>query len=131
MGKQRVIVNVSDAKASSNPSDVLITYSLGSCIAVCLYDQSAQIGGMLHYQLPDSKMDVDRAKKRPFMFADTGVKILIDQLVRLGANKKRMQVKIAGGAAIANGPVGFDIGKRNQLVSRMVRMASTPSRAKL
>jgi chemotaxis protein CheD len=118
MMKTRTIVHVSDAKVSDDPADVLTTYSLGSCIGVCLYDRASQIGGMLHYQLPDAKMDPERAKEKPFMFADSGMKILVDKLVSMGANKKRMQIKVAGGASMSTGPKGFDIGKRNYLALR-------------
>ena len=120
MLKTRTMVQVSDAKVSDDAEDVLTTYSLGSCIGVCLYDTVTHIGGMLHYQLPDSKMDPERAKTKPFMFADTGMKILVDKLVSIGANRKRMQVKIAGGAAMDSGPKGFDIGKRNHLAIRKI-----------
>ena len=120
MVKTRVVVDISDAKVSSNPADVLVTYSLGSCIGVCLYDSAIQVGGMLHYQLPSSKMDADRARSKPLMFADTGMNMLLTKLLGMGANKKRMSVKIAGGAAMATGPQGFDIGKRNYLAIRKV-----------
>ncbi len=114
------MVQVSDARVSKDPSAVLVTYSLGSCIAVSLYDASSKIGGMIHYQLPDSSMDAERAKKDPFMFADTGLEILIAKLGEMGAAKKRLDVKIAGGAAMASGPKGFDIGKRNFLALRKI-----------
>ena len=116
----KTTVNISDAKVSDNPADTLVTYSLGSCIGVCLYDSPNRIGGMLHYQLPASKMDPERAKREPFMFADTGMKLLVDKMVSMGANKKRLQVKIAGGASMSNGPSGFDIGKRNYLALRKI-----------
>ena len=120
MSKRRIIVDVSDAKISKNLVDVLATYSLGSCIGICLYDPAAHVGGMLHYQLPNSTMDADRARDKPFMFADTGMKILLGKLVSMGANKKQMSVKVAGGAAMDTGPQGFDIGKRNYLAIRKV-----------
>jgi chemotaxis protein CheD len=118
--KKNIIVQVSDARFSRDPSTVLVTYSLGSCIAVTLYDSAMKIGGMIHFQLPSSSMDPERAKKDPFMFADTGLDLLIAKLVELGATKKRLNVKIAGGAAMAAGPKGFDIGKRNVLSLRKV-----------
>jgi chemotaxis protein CheD len=120
MLKTRITVNISDAKVSHDVADVLVTYSLGSCIAVSLYDPAGQIGGMLHYQLPDSKMDPQRAAQKPLMFADTGIALLLDKLVSLGVKKERMQVKIAGGAAMSIGPKGFDIGKRNYLAIRKI-----------
>ncbi len=120
MSKRRIIVSVSDAKVSNKLVDILATYSLGSCIGVCLYDPATSVGGMLHYQLPNSTMDAKRAKEKPLMFADTGMEILIDKMSSMGAKKKRMQVKIAGGAAMEAGPGGFDIGKRNYLAIKKV-----------
>jgi chemotaxis protein CheD len=120
MSRKRIIINVSDAKVSGNPSDTLVTYSLGSCIGVCLYDPATNVGGMLHYQLPNSKLDPDKARDMPFMFADTGMQILVEKLMEMGARKKRMQIKIAGGASMDTGPKGFDIGKRNHLAFRKI-----------
>lgn len=120
MVKTRIVIDISDAKVSNNPSDVLVTYSLGSCIGVCLYDPATHIGGMLHYQLPTSTMDPSRAQSKPFMFADTGMKLLMDKLTSMGANRKRFQIRIAGGASMATGPQGFDIGKRNYLSIRKI-----------
>lgn len=120
MVKTRVVIDISDAKVSDNPADVLVTYSLGSCIGVCLYDPATHIGGMLHYQLPTSTMEPARAQEKPFMFADTGMKLLVDKLLSMGVNKKRMQVRLAGGATMSTGPQGFDIGKRNYLAIRKI-----------
>ncbi len=118
MVKTKIIVHVSDGKASRDPFDRIVTYSLGSCIGVCLYDKISKIGGMLHFQLPESKMGVERAQEKPFMFADTGLALLIQEMTQLGAKKRLLSVKIAGGAAMNNGPKGFDIGKRNGLAIR-------------
>lgn len=120
MVKTRVVIDISDAKVSDNPDDVLVTYSLGSCIGVCLYDPALHVGGMLHYQLPTSTMEPARAQAKPFMFADTGMKLLVDKLLSMGANKKRMQIRLAGGATMSTGPQGFDIGKRNYLAIRKI-----------
>jgi len=120
MVKTRIVIDISDAKVSDNTLDVLVTYSLGSCIGVCLYDPAIHLGGMLHYQLPTAKMDAERARSKPFMFADTGMKLLLDRLLTMGANKKRLHVRLAGGATMATGPQGFDIGKRNYLAIRKI-----------
>jgi chemotaxis protein CheD len=120
MTKNRVIIGISDANVSNNPQDILETLSLGSCIGVCLYDPATTIGGMLHYQLPSSTMNPCRVKQNPLMFADTGMTFLIDKMLAIGVNKKRMHVKIAGGAAMDTGPNGFDIGKRNYLAIKKV-----------
>ncbi len=120
MAMNRVIINVAEGGVSNDPSDVLATYSLGSCIGVCLYDPLVHVGGLLHYQLPSSMMDAKRAEQSPMMFADTGMNILLRKMSMLGAEKKRMQVKVAGGAAMDNGPKGFDIGKRNHLAIKKI-----------
>lgn len=118
MLKTRIIVNVSDAKVSNSPDHLILTHSLGSCVAVSLYDPQTLAGAMLHYQLPDSKIDIERANQMPFMFADTGMTLVLNKLISMGVNKKRLKVKIAGGAAMDTGPKGFDIGKRNHIAIR-------------
>jgi chemotaxis protein CheD len=120
MGPRKLIVNVSDAKASSEVGDSIITYSLGSCIAVSLYDPGIKAGAMLHFQLPESTMDPAKAAGNPFMFADSGMNATINMMLAMGAVKKRLRVKIAGGASMATGPKGFDIGKRNHLALRKI-----------
>ncbi len=120
MVAQKQIVQVSDAKLSRCPDDVLATYSLGSCIGVCLYDPVACIGGLLHYQLPSSQLDPPKAQANPFMFADSGMHWLMKNMLSAGAQPKRLQVKIAGGATMQGGPNGFEIGKRNHLAIRKI-----------
>ena len=115
-----IVVNVSDARSSGDPGDVIVTYSLGSCIGVCLYDAQAGVAGMLHYQLPTSTMDAGRAAEKPCMFADTGMAVLLGQMEALGAVKKRMKVKLAGGAAMLNDAGTFNIGKRNHAAIRKI-----------
>src|SRR5687768_4550878 len=108
-----ITINVSDARASGDPADTLVTYSLGSCIGVCLYDPIARVAGLLHYQLPTSTMDKAKADNNPFMFADTGMGALLPMMEALGAQKRRLKVKLAGGAAMLNDASTFNIGKRN------------------
>ncbi len=59
---------------------------------------------MLHFQLPDSRIDPPKAQANPFVFADTGLPRLVNKWVSMGANIKRMRVKIAGGATMNAGP---------------------------
>jgi chemotaxis protein CheD len=109
----QVVVNVSDARTSDTVEDVLVTYSLGSCIGVALYDPIARLAGLLHYQLPSSSMDLQRAKENPFMFADSGMRALLEAMESRGAQKRRMKVKLAGAAQMLNDANLFNIGKRN------------------
>jgi chemotaxis protein CheD len=119
--KRSVTVEIADAKASSDTSRVLATYSLGSCIGVCLYSSNNQVGGMLHYLLPDSASNPQRAKDNPYIYADTGMKALLNELASMGVAKNHIKVKIAGGAQrIKVVAEGFDIGKRNYLAIRKI-----------
>jgi chemotaxis protein CheD len=114
-------VEIADAKVSSDSSRVLATYSLGSCIGVCLYSSNDKTGGMLHYLLPDSAANPQRAKENPFIYADTGMKALLNDLASKGINKNQIRVKIAGGAQrLKVVSDGFDIGKRNYLAIRKI-----------
>ena len=116
----KIIVNISDAKTSCNPDDVLATYSLGSCIGVTLYDAQKKIGGMLHFQLPTPRTKTAQNQKNPFMFADSGLELLLKELIRLGVNKKNLEIKIAGGAQMLSDAKMFNIGKRNHTAVRRI-----------
>jgi chemotaxis protein CheD len=114
------IVGISDLKVSNNQEDVLITYALGSCIGVAVYDPLVRVGGLLHFMLPDSNLDVDKAKTNPAMFADTGIPLLFKSCYRLGAEKHRMVVKVAGGASILDDTNFFRIGQKNLTALRRI-----------
>jgi len=115
-----VTVGVGDMKISNDPDVVIITHALGSCIGVTVYDPEVRVGGMLHYMLPDSRIDPVKAKKSPYMFADTGVPILFKACYKLGAVKQRMIVKVMGGSQIMDDAGIFNIGQRNyQILKRL------------
>lgn len=112
------IIGVADMAISNDLQEDLITYSLGSCIGVVIYDPLVRVGGMLHYMLPESSMDLEKAKKTPAMFADSGIPLLFKQSYQLGASKRNMIVKVVGGAQIMDENGVFNIGKRNYLALR-------------
>jgi len=114
----KTIVGVSDMKVSNNKEEMLITYSLGSCIGVVIYDKQVKVGGMLHYMLPESQIDRNKAEKNPYMFADTGIPSLFKAAYALGALKSRMKVVVVGGAQILDQNGFFNIGKRNHMALR-------------
>jgi len=116
----RITVGVSDMKVSNDFESNLITYSLGSCIGIAIYDKIARIGGLLHYMLPESSLDPAKAKKNPYMFADTGIPLLFKEAYKLGARKQRMRVIVAGGAQVLDQKGFFDIGKRNYMAMRKI-----------
>ena len=116
----KLIVGVSDMKVSSDPEAVLITYSLGSCIGIAVYDTIAKVGGLLHSMLPDSNLDRDKAQRKPFMFADTGIPSLFKAAYQLGAKKQRMRVIVTGGSQVLDQQGFFNIGKRNDMAVRKI-----------
>ena len=115
-----LIVGISDIKISNALDDVIVTYALGSCIGISVYDPVAKVGGLLHYMLPDSALDGKKAKYNPAMFADTGIPALFKACYRLGAEKKRMIVKAAGGASILDDTNFFRIGQKNIMAMRKI-----------
>ena len=112
------VIGISDLKVTNNPADSMITYALGSCIAVAVYDPAAKVGGLLHFMLPDSTLDAAKAKEAPGMFADTGIPLLFKSCYGMGADKKRMVVKVAGGASILDESNFFRIGQKNIMAMR-------------
>lgn len=113
-----ILVRIADTKVSNDPQVILATHSLGSCIGVVAYDPVMRIGGMLHYQLPESVIDSRRARHVPAMYADTGMTLLFNQMTALGADKRRLKIKLAGGANMLAGASVFDIGRRNHTAVR-------------
>ena len=110
-----MIVGVSDMKVSNDPDSLLITYSLGSCIGLGVYDSVARVGGILHLMLPESSIDPAKAQKNPYMFADTGIPTLFKSAYKLGAKKQRMKTIVVGGAQVLDQKGFFNIGKRNYM----------------
>ena len=90
----------------------LITYALGSCIGICLYDPVLKLGALLHIMLP---LNMEAGRKNPLKYADTGMVEMLRQLESRGANRARLVAKIAGGAKmfeVSGGALG-NIGQRN------------------
>ncbi len=114
------IVGVADLQVSANPAERLLTYALGSCLGIVVYDPVAVVAGMLHVMLPSGDIDSQKRQERPFMFVDSGVPMLFRACYRLGAKKERMILTVAGGAHA--GPSEdtnrLQIGKRNLIALR-------------
>lgn len=115
-----LIVGVGDCRVSRYPGDVLVTHTLGSCIGVALYDPKARVAGLLHFMLPNSSLNFDTASRRPFLFADTGIPLLLQSSRQLGAQGSRLIVMVAGGAQMLDFNGTFNIGHRNQIAMRKV-----------
>lgn len=112
------IVGVADCAVSSQASSSLITYALGSCIAVAIHDPVTRVGGLLHLMLPESSLAREKAQENPYMFADSGVPLLFRRAYSAGADKRRLIIHVAGGAQVVDDNGVFNIGKRNYLAVR-------------
>ncbi len=111
----KVVIGIAELGVTARPDEVLITYALGSCLGVCIYDPVARVGGLLHAMLPNARMDPDRARSNPERFVDSGLPALFKRAYALGAVKERIIVSVAGGASMTSSGCadGFRIGKRN------------------
>jgi chemotaxis protein CheD len=111
---RQLAVGLADRALSTDVSSIIITFALGSCLGVSLWDPVAHIGGLLHLMLPESSTNPEKAAIQPFMFADTGVPRFFKEAYALGAEKSRLVVCVAGGAALGMpGESCFQIGQRN------------------
>ena len=108
-----IVVNISDVKVAPNPS-TFVTYALGSCVGICLYDTFTKSAGLAHIMLPT------HPEKNPssqiFRYADTCLPESVKLLEKLGCLRTRMTAKIAGGAKmfkVAGDSAFGNIGQRN------------------
>ena len=115
-----IVIGIGECKVSKEPSSVLVTHALGSCIAILIHDPVTKVAGLLHYMLPESSLDLEKAAKRPFVYADTGIPLLFQSAYQLGAVKSRMIVMAVGGAQMLDPNGTFNIGKRNHLAMRKI-----------
>jgi len=115
-----ITVAIGGIEVSEDRGGVLVTHGLGSCVAVMLWDQVGRVGGMLHFQLPTATLSPDRAKLNPGTFADTGIPLLFERMYMLGAKKKDIVVKVAGGGSFHGDTDTFDIGRRNYTMMRKI-----------
>lgn len=122
---QLIKVGMADYKIASHPNN-LISYGLGSCVGIALYDSITKIGGLAHIMLPDSTQA--RNVENPAKFADTAIPLLLNDMLKAGAQKHRIIAKIAGGAqmfSFANITEIMRIGERNtEAVKNILRQAS-------
>ena len=94
LAPQKVTVGIADMKILQWRGE-LITYALGSCIGICLYDPETKLASLIHIMLP---INMETGRKNTMKYADTGIRETVRQLEARGARKARMVAKIAGGA---------------------------------
>jgi len=117
---QRIVVGIGEYAVSNDPEAVIVTHALGSCVAVCVWDPQATVGGLLHILLPDSRINPVRAQSQPAAFADTGIPLLFRTAYEYGVQKTRCRVRLVGGADMGGLHSGSErsVGKRNLLAAR-------------
>jgi chemotaxis protein CheD len=120
MDAMEVRVGIADLNTVVSPGK-LITVGLGSCIGIALYDKIIGVGGLAHIMLPDSTQFNNLAN--PHKFADLAIPILVEKLEKMGANKRNIKAKIAGGASMfsfSDKSMIMDIGGRNSTAVKNV-----------
>ena len=116
-----LIVGVGDCKVTRDTESEIVTYALGSCIAVAIWDPLSRVGGMLHFMLPESSVDrQSNGQDHPYRYADTGTPMLFRAAYQEGAEKRRLVVRLAGGASVVDDKGVFNIGKRNYAAVRKI-----------
>lgn len=123
---EKLVVGISDWKICRSP-DSLITYALGSCVGICLYDKTTRIAGLSHIMLPDSTAIAGGGTTRP-KFADTAIVDMLSAMKAQGALQTSMTAKIAGGAVMFQSASSqFNIGERNvEAVKRILGQLGIP-----
>ena len=86
--------------------DILIMTTLGSCVAACLWDREAKIGGMNHFMLPTGDVDSGR-------YGSYAMELLINEMMKHGATRTTMEAKVFGGGQVIDGMNTLNIGERN------------------
>jgi len=114
-------VMMADLNIAKAP-DMLKTTGLGSCVGIVLYDKQNRIGGLAHIMLPSSKLasneEINKAK-----YADTAVPVLLDNMLKLGADRRSITGKLAGGSQMFQFKSANDmlrIGPRNVEATKLI-----------
>ena len=119
---KRIVIGIGEHAVAGDAGAVIVTHALGSCVAVCVYDPVVRVGGLLHFLLPDSRINPLRARQQPSTFADLGIPLLFQDLYKMGAVKSRCVVKLIGGADVSSlqKAGSLDIGRRNQVAAKNI-----------
>lgn len=117
--RNELVIGVGEGDACTEQELVLVTFALGSCVGLTLWDPEARVGGLMHSQLPVSYHNEGRAQSHPFLFTDTAVAELLRRVYSLGGERRRLIAKLVGGAE-RTGDSSFRVGQRNIAVARRV-----------
>lgn len=93
--------------------DMVLVTVLGSCVAACIHDRTAGIGGMNHFMLPDDGDQPAQAASESMRYGAFAMEVLINELIKMGGRRERFEAKVFGGAAVLAGMTTINIGDRN------------------
>lgn len=96
--KMRSILVVQGEHRVSDEADVILATLLGSCVATCLHDPVARVGGMNHFLVAEAGADGIGAQR----YGLYAMEVLINGLLKLGADKRRLEAKLFGGARMSD-----------------------------
>ncbi|MCQ2969920.1 MAG: chemotaxis protein CheD [Clostridium sp.] len=111
--KNEARVGIADAKIISAPNTIM-TIGLGSCVGIALHDGVKKVTALIHIMLPDST--AFKNVTNPYKFADLAIPSILNEMIKMGCNKKYIVAKIAGGASMfkfSEKSINSDIGIRN------------------
>ena len=94
----------------ATPDDVVIVTVLGSCVSACLWDPARRIGGMNHFMLPGATGGAAVASANLGLYA---MEVLINRMLKLGAERRRIVAKVFGGASVLEGMDALNVGTQN------------------
>ncbi|PIV87374.1 MAG: chemotaxis protein CheD [Hydrogenophilales bacterium CG17_big_fil_post_rev_8_21_14_2_50_63_12] len=92
--------------------DMLLVTVLGSCVAACIRDPGTGIGGMNHFMLPENG-DQREVVSSSMRYGSYAMEVLVNQLVKMGASRSRLEAKVFGGGAVLRGFTTVNVGERN------------------
>lgn len=95
--------------------DILLVTTLGSCVAACLRDPLAGVGGMNHFLLPEGGSDPASETAR---YGGYAMEMLINELIKRGAARSRLEAKLFGAASVNPHLAGASVGQRNAAFAR-------------
>ncbi len=91
--------------------DMLLVTVLGSCVSACIRDPKAGIGGMNHFMLPEG--DPHNPLSESARYGGYAMEVLLNQLIKMGASRTRLEAKVFGGGAVMRGFTMHNVGERN------------------
>jgi len=92
--------------------DIVLGTVLGSCVAACIRDPAAGVGGMNHFMLPGGD-EPNRTGSASMRYGAYAMEILINELLKAGARRERLEAKVFGGGAVLDQMRQLNIGERN------------------